>query len=75
MANAGDIKGNNVTSVTVGAADGTLTILYAGLSANICGSATPSLVLAGTAGNGSVTWARGAGTTVADRCLPANLRN
>jgi type IV pilus assembly protein PilA len=75
VATATDIKGNNVTSVTVGAGDGTLTIAYTGLAANICSSATPSLVLAGTAGNGSVTWARGAGTTVADRCLPANLRN
>lgn len=69
------IQGNNVTSVTVGAADGTITILYKALSATICSSATPSIVLAGTAGAGSVEWARGAGTTVADRCLPANLRN
>ncbi len=41
IAAAATIKGNNVTSVTV--EDGAITILYAGLSANTCGSATPSL--------------------------------
>jgi hypothetical protein len=61
-----------VTSVTVGAADGTLTILYTGLSANICTNST--LQLQGTAGDGSVTWARGKATDIDNRCLPANLR-
>jgi type IV pilus assembly protein PilA len=73
VAAAATITGNNVTSVTIGAGDGTITILYKALSATICGLAAPSLTLAGTAGAGSVTWAKGA-TTVNDRCLPANLR-
>ena len=71
VAAATDIKGNNVTSVTV--ANGAITIAYAGLSASTCGSATPSLTISPTDAKGSVTWARTAwGGT--DRCLPANLR-
>ena len=68
------IVGNNVTSVTVGAQDGKLTILYKALSATICGSATPSMILAGTPNAGSIEWKKDGGTTVGDRCLPANLR-
>jgi type IV pilus assembly protein PilA len=74
VALAGQIKGNNVTSVTVGPADGKLTILYAGLSANICGAAAPSLVLLGADAIGSITWTKDPATTVDVRCLPANLR-
>ncbi len=71
IAAATDIKGNNVTSVTV--AGGAITIAYAGLSASTCTSATPSLTLTPTDQKGSVTWARTAWGG-ADRCLPANLR-
>jgi type IV pilus assembly protein PilA len=74
VADAADIIGTNVTSVKVGAADGTLLVTYKGLAANICGSATPDVELQGTANKGSVSWAKGAGTTVDARCLPANLR-
>ncbi|GIK86407.1 MAG: pilin [Betaproteobacteria bacterium] len=75
IADAADIKGNNVTSVTIGAAGGKIDILYAGLSATICGSATPTVQLVPTDNKGTISWAgNGAGTTVNDRCLPANLR-
>jgi type IV pilus assembly protein PilA len=70
---AADIKGNNVTSVTVNGG-GKMTILYTGLSANICGLAAPSLVLQGVDSKGSIEWQKDAATTVAGRCLPANLR-
>ncbi|MEP7182569.1 MAG: pilin [Betaproteobacteria bacterium] len=72
IATATDIKGNNVTSVTVGAA-GVISILYAGLSANTCTLANPVLTLTPTDQKGSITWAR-TGWTGAERCLPANLR-
>ena len=71
IAASGDIKGNNVTSVTV--ANGAITIAYTGLSANTCKSATPSLTITPTDQKGSVTWARTAWNGE-DRCLPANLR-
>ena len=71
VAPAGDIKGNNVLSVTV--AGGAITIAYTGLSANTCTVATPSLTLTPTDQVGSVTWARTAWTG-SERCLPANLR-
>ena len=68
------ISGNNVTSVTVGGG-GVITIAYNGLSATICGSATPDVVLVPTDQGGSVTWdGKTAATTVDNRCLPANLR-
>jgi type IV pilus assembly protein PilA len=72
IADAADIKGNNVASVTVGAG-GTITILYAALSANTCKTATPSLTITPTDEKGSVTWARTAWDGE-ERCLPANLR-
>jgi type IV pilus assembly protein PilA len=71
IAAAADIKGNNVTSVTVAAGD--ISILYAGLSATTCKSATPTLVLQPTDAKGSVTWAKKSWDGE-DRCLPANLR-
>ena len=67
-----DITGNNVTSVTVGAA-GAITIAYKGLSATTCKSATPSLTISPTDEVGSVSWARTAWGGE-ERCLPANLR-
>ncbi len=68
-----DIKGNNVTSVTVGAANGILTIAYTGLSATVCG-ANPTVILTpADSGGGSITW-NGTGGTLLDRCRPANLR-
>jgi type IV pilus assembly protein PilA len=75
LAAAGDIKGNNVTSVTVGAADGKITIVYNGLSANICGfGGAGKVVLAGTDAKGSIEWKKDGTTEMEDRCLPANLR-
>ena len=73
LAAAANIKGNNVTSVTVGAA-GIVTILYSGLSAAVCGLANPTVILTPTdSGGGSVTWDGKLGT-LNDRCKPANLR-
>jgi len=66
-----DIRGNNVTSVTV--AGGAITIAYTGLSANTCGVGNPSLTLTPTDRIGSVTWARTAWGGE-ERCLPSNLR-
>jgi type IV pilus assembly protein PilA len=68
------IIGNNVTGVTVGAA-GVISIVYAGLNANTCGDATPTLTLTPGApvGQGSVTWTAAA-ATLAKKCLPATLR-
>jgi type IV pilus assembly protein PilA len=71
VAAATDIKGNNVTSITV--ADGDLTILYKALSANTCKSASPSLTITPTDVKGAVTWARTAWNGE-ERCLPSNLR-
>jgi len=77
LAAANDIVGNNVTGVAVGAA-GAITISYTGLSANICGLANPILILVPdcVTNPGSCTWGASTalGTTVADRCRPANLR-
>ncbi len=77
LALAAQITGNNVTSVTVGAL-GAITILYSGLSVGICSSATPVLILVPDCVNnpGSCMWGASTaqGTTVADRCRPANLR-
>jgi type IV pilus assembly protein PilA len=67
------ITGNNVTSVTVGANNGQITILYKALSATTCGTATPSLMLQGADATGSITWGRGSWDGE-ERCLPANLR-
>ena len=71
LATATDIKGNNVTSVTVAA--NTIAIQYAGLSANTCTVAGPLLTLTATDAVGSVTFAK-TGWTGDVRCLPANLR-
>jgi type IV pilus assembly protein PilA len=72
VASATDIKGNNVTSVTVGAA-GDLTIAYANLSANTCKTASPALTITPTVVKGAVMWARTAWNGE-ERCLPSNLR-
>ena len=70
IAAAADIKGNNVTSVTV--ANGVITILYTGISPTTCGAAPHNVVLTPTDATGAITWA---GTSSMDaRCLPANLR-
>ena len=67
------IKGNNVSDVAVGAA-GIITVTYAALSATVCGSATPTVILTPTdSGGGAITWS-GTGGTLGDRCRPANLR-
>ncbi len=71
IAAATDIRGNNVTSVTV--ANGAIDILYAGLSATTCGSATPTLSSRRRTGT-----VRSPGRAPhwggEERCLPANLR-
>lgn len=71
LAAANSITGNNVSSVTV--ANNLITIAYTGLS-SICGAA-PVVQLAATDATGSVTFARAAGTTMDNKCLPANLRS
>jgi type IV pilus assembly protein PilA len=70
-----DIKGNNVTSVTIGAG-GQIDIDYKLLSATVCGAADGNVVLIPSdSGGGSIQWdGKTAATTVADRCLPSNLR-
>lgn len=73
LADKADIKGNNVSSIEVGAA-GVITISLAGLSSGTCGAATGTVTLTptSTATGGAVTWA---GTsTLEKRCLPPNLR-
>ena len=74
LATATDIKGNNVQSVTVGAA-GVITVAYTGLSATVCGAGgAGTVILTPTdSGGGSITW-NGTGGTMGDRCRPANLR-
>jgi type IV pilus assembly protein PilA len=74
LAAAADIRGNNVTSVTVGA-NGVITILYAGLSASTCTTPAGSVTLtpASVGTGGSVTW-DGASANIDGRCLPANIR-
>ena len=75
VAAAGDIKGNNVASVTVGGADGKLTIVYQKLSATICQfGGAGKVVLQGVDSKGSVEWKKDGTTQMDDRCLPANLR-
>ena len=75
IAAAATITGNNVSSVAVGAL-GAITITYQALNATICGAAAPIVVLVPTDNSGSVSWDGKAagGTTVNNRCLPANLR-
>lgn len=75
VAPAANIKGNNVQSVTVGPADGKLSILYQLLSANVCGfGGAGTVVLAGADAQGSITWTKDGATQMDPRCLPANLR-
>ena len=70
IAAAATITGNNVTSV--GVANGVITITYKDLSASVCTNAAGTVTLTPTDNTGSVSWA---GTsTLASRCLPANLR-
>jgi type IV pilus assembly protein PilA len=73
IADAANITGNNVTSVTVGT-NGQISILYTGLSATTCTSAAPTLRLDPTDAIGSIEWGRGSWNG-AERCLPANLRS
>jgi type IV pilus assembly protein PilA len=74
LAAAGDISGNNVQSVTVGA-NGVISILYQNLSASTCTNAAGTVTLTPTAAGtgGSVQWA-GASANIDGRCLPANMR-
>ncbi|HEX4883826.1 MAG TPA: pilin [Casimicrobiaceae bacterium] len=71
---AGDIVGNNVSSVTVTA--NKIEIAYKGLSASTCSVAAPTLELLGDCVTkpGSCQWARGGTGGMDVRCLPANLR-
>ena len=75
LADATDISGNNVTSVTVGGS-GVISILYSGLSASTCTTAagTVTLTPSTNATGGAVEWA-GASANIANRCLPANMRS
>src|SRR5688500_3584259 len=71
VASATDIKGNNVTSVTVAAGD--MSLADSARSANTCKTAAPTLTIRPTDATGSVTWARQAWDGE-ERCLPSNLR-
>jgi len=76
LAAPGDIVGNNVTSVEVAGA-GEITITYTGLSVSTCGAGVLVVLVPDCETNpGSCTWSgnTAAGTTIADRCRPANLR-
>ena len=69
-----DIKGNNVTSVTVGA-NGVISILYTGLSVSTCNTAAGTVTLTpASAGTGGVV-SLGSGAECRHRtaaaCLPA----
>lgn len=69
---AASINGNNVTSVTVGAA-GLITVLYTVLG----NGATGSLLMTPAAAGGSIKWDCGKGTsatTILDKYLPAACR-
>jgi type IV pilus assembly protein PilA len=66
-----DIQGNNVTSVTI--TNDEIAIAYKGLSASVCKSATPTLVLTAQDKTGSVMFVRKSWDGE-ERCLPANLR-
>jgi|SRR5688572_19002355 len=74
IAAAGDIQGNNVASVTL--VTDTITIAYKGLSVSVCGAGTAvELVADCVTKPGSCQFSgNGAGTTIAERCRPANLR-
>ena len=69
-----DIQGNNVSSVTLAGAN--ITIVYKGLSTDICGAGTDVQLVADCVTKpGSCQYSgNGAGTTIAQRCRPANLR-
>lgn len=74
VADAGDIKGKNVTSVEVSGA-GLITITYKDLDSDVCTNAAGTVQLAPTFNKGSVSWkANAGGTTIGLKCLPANLR-
>ena len=69
---AANISGKYVTSVTVGNADGIITVLYnqADVNANIAGD---DLTMAATNNQGSISWTC-ASTSLADKHLPAACR-
>ncbi|MCG8465106.1 MAG: pilin [Xanthomonadales bacterium] len=75
LADAADIKGKYVTSVTVGVAgtEGTVTVAFGNASPNeITGKA---LEYTSTTNKGSIDWeCNGGGTTVEARYLPAECR-
>jgi type IV pilus assembly protein PilA len=68
-----DISGKYVTSVTVGANDGVITVLYGGSGPAHATLAGNSLTLSATTQAGSVEWAC-AGVGIADKHLPAACR-
>ena len=73
---AATITGNAVTDVQI--TNGNILISYGSgpgqLNATICGTAGLEVQLSPTPTDGSIIWARGALTTMDNRCLPANLR-
>jgi type IV pilus assembly protein PilA len=71
LAPAGSIKGNAVTSVTVGPTSGLVTIVY-----NTKVIAGGTLVLSPTFGQGGVEWKckLGAGSTIKPQWLPSSCR-
>ena len=70
---AADISGKYVTSVTVGAGNGVITVLYGGTGPAHALLAGNSLTLSATTQAGSVEWDC-AGVGIADKHLPAACR-
>lgn len=68
LANAASIKGNAVTSVTVGAG-GAITILY-----NTKAEAGKKIVMTPSNANGSITWDCKTGSDINTKYRPANCR-
>ena len=69
---SGNITGNYVTQVAVGAQDGVITVTYGNqANANITGD---TLTLSATDNNGSVSWACANGAGLQDKWLPAACR-
>ena len=69
---SGNISGNYVTQVAVGAQDGVITVTYGNqANANIAGD---TLTLSATDNNGSVSWDCANGAGLQDKWLPAACR-
>lgn len=71
IAPAGSITGRYVSGVEV--ADGVIEVTFSGSASDKI--ANDVVAIAPTDNGGSISWARGAGTTVDDKYLPSSLRD